>query len=119
MFDRDYQNPYIRLNRLHVTRENIIPNLDREGVPTEIDLLSIDIDGMDYHIFDQIAQRVNARVVVIEVNRDHITRDDFDFANPPDFFPDYAGQYRWKGGSDQLNTSPVAMTKLAQSTQHV
>ena len=45
MFDRGYENPYIRLRRLHVTTDNIIPALDREGVPTEIDFLSIDIDG--------------------------------------------------------------------------
>jgi len=37
------------------------------GIPDEIDLLSIDIDGNDYHVFAAM-ERVKARVVVLEYN---------------------------------------------------
>jgi hypothetical protein len=50
-----------------ITKENINNILGKHNIPQEIDLLSIDIDGNDYHIFKNI-QAVSARVVVIEYN---------------------------------------------------
>ncbi len=50
-----------------VDAENIEAVCTRLGIPDEIDLLSIDIDGNDYHVFAAM-QRVNARVVVMEYN---------------------------------------------------
>ena len=44
MFDQKYENPYIRLNRLFVTINNIIPALDVEGVPPEAPALT----GLDW-----------------------------------------------------------------------
>ena len=70
---------------------------------------------MDYHIFDKIAERVNARVVVVEVNGEHITNPNFNFLDPPDHFPEYAGRYKWDGMEKQKSSSPLAMTKLAHS----
>lgn len=41
--------------------------LDRHDVPTDLDLLSIDVDGMDYHIWEALTDH-RPRVVVVEYN---------------------------------------------------
>ena len=51
----------------HIDAENINAVCEKLGIPEEIDLLSIDIDGNDYHVFDCIS-RVRARVLVLEYN---------------------------------------------------
>jgi hypothetical protein len=50
-----------------VDRENIAPTLDRLDVPESLDLLSIDIDGNDYYIWEALGG-LRASVVVIEYN---------------------------------------------------
>ncbi len=50
-----------------VTAENIETYFAENSVPTELDLLSIDIDGNDYWIWNAIT-KYRPRVVVIEVN---------------------------------------------------
>lgn len=62
----DVDGPWPEVVQAHVTAENIHGLLYRHGVPTSIDLLSIDVDGNDVWIWDTIGDR--ARVVVIEYN---------------------------------------------------
>jgi hypothetical protein len=50
-----------------INRENINGILKHNKVPYEVDLLSVDLDGNEYHIFKQI-DVISARVVVIEYN---------------------------------------------------
>lgn len=50
-----------------VTPENIEGLLDQGGVPAEPDVLSIDIDGADYWVWEAITSR-RPRLVVIEYN---------------------------------------------------
>lgn len=57
-------NRMVRLDAGEGTLEEI---LAEHGCPQEIDLLSIDIDGNDYHVWDGFAGR-RAKVVVIEFN---------------------------------------------------
>ena len=93
-----------------------------EFVPGEVDLLSIDIDGMDYHIWDTISDRLNPRVVVIETRPAHVkgfakwyaglVKDDDMFSQEyldkiesgevdieylanHEYIPDYYGDYSW------------------------
>jgi hypothetical protein len=40
---------------------------DRWSVPAEIDILSIDVDGADYYVWEAV-RRIRARIVVIEYN---------------------------------------------------
>jgi len=48
--------------------ENSLDNLlARTPIPEDIDLLSIDVDGMDYHIWEGV-KKYNPKVVIIEVN---------------------------------------------------
>jgi hypothetical protein len=51
-----------------ITAENILDHFKVESVPSAFDLLVIDIDGNDYHIWKQVATEYKPRVVVIEYN---------------------------------------------------
>lgn len=51
-----------------LTTENIIPAFEEAGVPREFDLLSIDVDGNDYWLWDVVGRHYSPRVVVIEYN---------------------------------------------------
>ena len=57
----------LRFQVCAVTAENINAVLRGSGVPNEIDLLSIDIDGNDYWVWNAIGV-TSPRVVVIEYN---------------------------------------------------
>jgi hypothetical protein len=50
-----------------VTKDNINNILSENGFTGEIDLLSIDLDGLQYHIFNEV-NAINARVIVFESN---------------------------------------------------
>ncbi len=59
--------PYCgEIKEAHITRENINDVFKECEVPDEVDLLSIDIDGNDYWVWE--AMECQARVVIIEVN---------------------------------------------------
>jgi glycosyltransferase involved in cell wall biosynthesis len=62
-------SPYPNLRAVHaiVTTENIAALFAENGVPKDLDLLSIDIDGNDYYLWEALAE-YRARVVVIEFN---------------------------------------------------
>jgi hypothetical protein len=51
-----------------ITRENVNGLIERQEISGEIDLLSLDIDGNDYWIWESLTC-VNPRVVVLEINQ--------------------------------------------------
>ncbi|HEY4366946.1 MAG TPA: FkbM family methyltransferase [Steroidobacteraceae bacterium] len=71
-----------------ITRDNINELLSPTGASREIDLLSVDIDGNDFHVFDAITI-VRPRVVVIEYNAK--------FPPPIVFCMDYDASHVWSG----------------------
>jgi hypothetical protein len=88
-----------------VTRENINQTLIEASVPPEIDLMSIDIDGNDYWIWEAITA-TSPKVVIIE------THVEFGFNNivvPYDKDHVYPGLH-----PDYFGASPVAMERLAR-----
>ncbi len=97
-----FYNPKFICDR--VTRENINDLILSAGYKGEIGLLSIDIDGNDYWIWDAITI-VQPDVVIIE------THNEFGMNNivvPYDADYSYPGKHPIYHGA-----SPVAMTKLA------
>jgi len=88
-----------------VKRENINEIITSAGFSVEVGLLSIDIDGNDYWIWDAITA-VQPRVVLIE------THNEFEMENivvpyNPEYF--YPGKHPVYHGA-----SPLAMTNLAK-----
>jgi len=87
-----------------VKRENVNQIISDAGFSGEIGLLSIDIDGNDYWVWDAISQ-VEPQVVIIE------THNEFGLENivvpyDPNYF--YPGKHPIYHGA-----SPIAMTNLA------
>ena len=89
-----------------VKRENINEIIADQGIKGEIDLLSIDIDGNDYWIWEALSV-IQPRVVVIEIRVEFGLRQivvPYDAAyQTPDDNPDYGG------------ASLAAMTSLARA----
>lgn len=87
-----------------VKRDNVNKLIENAGLKGTVGLISIDIDGNDYWIWDAITS-VEAEVVIIE------THNEFGFNDivvpyDPDYF--YPGKHPLYHGA-----SPIAMTKLA------
>lgn len=64
LFDAKPRAPEVIEASIHP--DNVDQVFDEHGVPQVIDLLSIDVDGMDLWIFDRLHRK--ARVVIIEFN---------------------------------------------------
>lgn len=67
LMDGSNENPDLNLHKEFITAENIETLFQKYNVPTELDLLSIDIDGNDYWIWKAITH-YKPRVVIMEYN---------------------------------------------------
>ncbi|MBV9201857.1 MAG: hypothetical protein JO229_10070 [Alphaproteobacteria bacterium] len=88
-----------------INRENINQLLTEASVPSEVDFMSIDIDGNDYWIWDALSV-TTPKVVMIET---HIEFGMNDIVVPYDKDYVYPGRH-----PDYHGASPVAMEKLAR-----
>ena len=59
----------VKVVRTFVTAEAIDGQLEESSVPTDFDLLSIDVDGNDYWLWEGV-RRFRPRVVIVELNAD-------------------------------------------------
>ncbi len=99
-----YYKPHFILSR--VNRKNVNSLISGAGYQGEVGLLSIDIDGNDYWIWDAI-DSVSPQVVIIE------THNEFGLEN---IVVPYDENYTFPRKHPLYHgASPVAMTKLAQS----
>ncbi len=90
------------LNRF-VNRDSINEIIEKGKLPGEIDLLSIDIDGNDYWVWEALSQ-VQPRVVVVEYNAV--------FRPPIAVVADYDANFVWDGTS-YYGASLKALESLA------
>jgi hypothetical protein len=95
----------LELLQASVTPANIDALIAGARTPSggELDLLSIDIDGNDYHVLKAM-QGVRPRVLVIEYNGK--------FPPPMDLVPPYDPAHAWDG-SDYMGASLQAIANLA------
>jgi len=101
---------YIRAGELKalqafITRDDINQLISRLGVPESLDLLSIDIDGNDYWVWEAM-ERISPRVVVIEYNAT--------LRPPHSVVMEYKDDYVWDGTS-YFGASLVALEKLGRA----
>jgi hypothetical protein len=66
-FSKQISSNQLSLLNSFITRENIESLLSNANVPKELDLLSIDIDGNDYYVW-QVLKDFKPRLVIIEYN---------------------------------------------------
>jgi hypothetical protein len=95
----------LELQQTRVTAENIDGLLAGSRIAStgELDLLSIDIDGNDYHVLKSL-RSIQPRVLVIEYNGK--------FPPPMDVVPPYEPDFAWNG-SDYMGASLQAIANLA------
>jgi hypothetical protein len=98
-------DPPINLVHEFLTVENVLSVFDKSNVPTEPDLLSIDVDGNDYWLWQRIATRYRPRVVVIEYNAS--------FAPPIRWVMKYNPQHVWNE-TFYFGASLTSLTSLAK-----
>jgi len=68
-FDRNGTSDGLGVNAANITYESILPLLDSFGVPRNLDLLSLDLDGNDFYILRKILRaKFRPRVMVVEFN---------------------------------------------------
>lgn len=78
----------LRLLQTMATRENINTLLEDSGVAPSLDILSVDIDGNDFHILHAISV-ARPRVIVLEYNPVYFP--------PVEWVKDYDPTHRWDG----------------------
>jgi hypothetical protein len=87
-----------------VDRDNVDDLIRGLALPHNLDLLSIDIDGNDYHVWEAITI-IEPRVVVIEYNAK--------FRLPMWWVMDYDPTHRWDG-SDRFGASLESLADLGR-----
>jgi hypothetical protein len=86
-----------------VSVDNINDLIASAGIAGEIDLLSVDIDGNDYHVYKAI-NVIQPRVVVLEHNG---------YPPPMDWVMPYDPNFRWDGQTGAYGSSLVANARIA------
>ena len=108
LMDGDFENAMINQHREWITRENIVSLLRKYGVPPQPDLLSVDIDGNDFHVLAEILRDGNyrPRVVLVETT--------FALHEPSDMVAVYEPAHRWDG-TCYSSASTLAFVRLARA----
>ncbi len=106
LMDIEPRAPFVRQER--ITAENINFVFGCHGVPQRFDLLSIDVDGIDFWLWKALTYR--PRVVVIEYNQTFGPDESFTVPYDPDFAWDHTPFY---------GASPRALTTLAHEKGYV
>jgi hypothetical protein len=76
LLDSNYEsNLTLNLHKEFITKDNINILFQKYNVPLEFDLLSIDIDGNDFYVWNSLIE-YTPRVVVIEYNAAHLPDED-------------------------------------------
>ncbi len=88
-----------------VKPDNINTLLDRYTTKADIDLLAMDLDGNDYHIWQAI-EVIKPRIVLVEVQ---IEKGNMDF------IPEYTNSFELYEDDIPKGASPLSMTKLANT----
>ena len=97
------QNDEINLQIETVTKKNICGIFEKYNVPKEFDLLSVDIDSLDYWVTKQILTAYKPRCVMVEVNVRFKPDESWALKDNPDW--DWDG-LKWYGAS------PMAYKKM-------
>ncbi len=95
------------LKQAWITRDNVNDLLRESGASGEVDLLSLDIDGNDYYIWEAITE-ISPRLCIFETH--NIIPGDLSITIP------YEPRFNWEkdGNEDFRSVSLLAMTKLSE-----
>jgi hypothetical protein len=103
-FSQLLANDTLRFKNAWINKDNIEDLFDSLQVPKQFDLLSIDLDGNDYWIWQAIT-KYKPRVVIIEYNAT--------FPADSEWIMEYNDKHIWKGNS-YFGASLKSLTKLGE-----
>jgi hypothetical protein len=106
LLDRMFDIPEYNLHKEFIRVENINELFDKYSVPSNVDLVSIDIDYNDFYIWKELDDKFQPRVVVIECNPTHLPDED----KVVRYRPFYCGD-----GTNYYGASILAMYRLGRS----
>ena len=109
MFDGGNENKEIGFYKEFINRENILSIFKKYKVNNQMDLLSIDIDGMDYYIWEEISTYYKPRLLVIEYNCYYNN----------DTVMDYKSDYMWDKKNTYQGASLKALIRLCKSKGYI
>lgn len=101
MLDAEHEHRAIGLHRAFVTADNVGELLRAHSVSEDIDLVSIDVDGIDFYVWHALPLR--PRVLVIEYNAK--------WRPPLERVVRYDPRFRWDG-TDYFGASLAALARL-------
>jgi hypothetical protein len=104
-FEQPLASGQLKLAAVAATAENVNALVAEAQLAGEIDLLSVDVDGVDLYIWEAL-EAVTPRVVVIEYNGA--------FRPPVRWRIPYAASFRWDGRSTYYGASLCALNDLAE-----
>lgn len=76
LMDSSYENENINLHKHFVTEDNVLELFNKYAVPTEFDLLSLDIDSHDFYVLNKLLTTYSPRIIVCEYNATHLPHED-------------------------------------------
>jgi len=103
-FDAEYGGAGVC--RAALTAENIEAEFDAAGVPQDIGVLAIDVDGMDYWLWRALRRR--AAIVICEYN------GYFEGATAAETV-DYSPAFKWISGTDYFGCTLDGLVRLARA----
>ena len=104
MLDRDHADQALPVYQEFITAENVNFVFSKYRVPQSFDLLSVDIDGNDYWVWNALARAYRPRIVVLEFNA--AVPLDVSVTMP------YDPSFRWSGQGN-IGMSLLALQQLA------
>jgi len=93
-----------KFKQVLLTKDNIVSEFELQNIPLEFDLLSIDVDGNDYHLREALRE-YNPRVYVIEYNGCYAANEEY-------VMP-YNEKYQWQTWQRDFGASILSLTKQA------
>ncbi|MFN3190780.1 MAG: hypothetical protein ACE361_09690 [Aureliella sp.] len=96
------------INQAWITTSNVNELISEQGIEGEIDLFSLDLDGVDYWIWKELSC-ISPRVVILEFN--HLWGDELSVTVP--YRDDFVAEFT-EYGSDYAGASLMAFVNLAK-----
>ncbi|MEI6242486.1 MAG: hypothetical protein WCP39_03670 [Chlamydiota bacterium] len=108
-FSSFLENKKLQLIHSYITKDNILTSLQCAKTPPEIGLLSIDLDGNDYHILETILSVYTPQIIVTEYNAH--------FPPPIQWIMKYDQSYQWNG-KEETGASLQSLVQLLRKKQY-
>jgi len=103
--DGSNENLKINLRKHFITKENIVNIFKTYNVPTNINLLSVDIDYNDFYVLNEILNSYTVDIIICEYNSAHLPSEDkvviYDSS-------------KWWDGTNYFGASLLALNNLCE-----